>query len=95
MKLPENYSFGSAIAASVLNDKLLSLLLMKKILSREEVFDLLETALLTLEQIQADFAVASRRQQFEDHLRAARLRIEEIRIALDIRHPSNPHRDQI
>jgi hypothetical protein len=49
-----------------------------------------ETTLLSLEQLQSAFAAGRSQQEFEGHVKAARLRIEEIHIALDIRHPSNP-----
>jgi hypothetical protein len=91
MKLSDNYTLGTALAASALTDRLLSLLLIKGLLSREEVFELLDTTLLSLEQLQSHFAAAPSRQSIEDHLKAARFRIEEIRIGLNIRHPSNPH----
>jgi hypothetical protein len=94
MKLSKNYTLGSALAASALDMHLLSLLLKKGILTRDEMFELLETAQLSLEQLQSHFEASPTRQEFEDHLKAARFRIEEIRIALNIRHPSNPHQDQ-
>ena len=94
MKLSKNYTLGSALAASALDINLLSLLLKKGLLTRDEMFELLETTQLSLEQLQSHFAALSRRQEFEDHLKAARFRIEEIRIILDKRHPTNPPRDQ-
>ena len=90
MKLSNDYSLGSAIAASALDFNLLSLLITKGLLNRDEVFELLETTLLSLEQLQSAFAAGRSQQEFEGHVKAAELRIEEIHIALDIRHPSNP-----
>jgi hypothetical protein len=95
MKLSNDYSFGAGIAAALLNQNLISLLLTKGVLNRGEAFELLDTTLLSLEQVQSHFAAVSRRQEFEGHLKAARFRIEETRIALNIRHPSNPRPDQI
>lgn len=94
MKLSDDYALGAGIAAAILNQNFLSLLLTKGVLNRDEVFDLLETTLLSLEQLQSHFAAAPRRQEFEGHLKAARFQIEDIRIALNTRHPLNPYRDQ-
>jgi hypothetical protein len=94
MQLSKDYSVGAGIAAALLNQNLISLLLAKGVLKRDEVFDLLDTTLLSLEQLQSHIAAASQMQEFEGHLKAARFRIEETRIVLNMRHPSNPHPDQ-
>jgi hypothetical protein len=93
MKLSENYTIGAGFAASVLQEGLLSLLIVKGIVSRAEAFDLVDSSLLSLEQLQAHFAALPRRQQFEDHLKAARCRFEEMRITLNKRHPQYPLQD--
>ncbi len=90
MKLSDDYAPGTAIATHALNQNLLSLLLTKGILNRGDVFELLETTLLSLEQLQSHFAAAPKRQKFEGYLKAARFQLEATRIALNIRHPSNP-----
>jgi hypothetical protein len=89
MKLSDDYIPGTALAASVLNEKLLSLLLTKGTLNRGEVFELLETTLLSLEQLQSHFAAVPKRQKFEGYLKAARFQLEATRIALNIQHPSD------
>jgi hypothetical protein len=89
MKLSDDYVPGVALATFALNERLLSLLLTKGVLNRHEVFELLETTLLSLEQLQSHFSAALKWQSFEGYLKAARFQIELMRLALNTRHPPN------
>jgi hypothetical protein len=90
MPLSKNFAPGAAIASACMSENLLSLLFQKGVINRGEMFELLETTLLKLEQLQADFAVSPKNAEFQSQLQAARSVIESTRITLKTRHPSNP-----
>ena len=78
---------GAAIASLLPHERLLDLLIEKKILSREEIFEYVESVLLSAEELQSSLDAEGSRAARELSLRAVRSHIEGIRLALEVRHP--------
>ena len=82
MEFPDDYEAGAGLAASVLIHELTKHLLGKKVMSRGEVLEVLESTLFVLEHLRAAFENTARTpQRHIKRVDLARLRIEEMRIA--------------
>lgn len=87
MKLSKDAIPGAAIASLLLHERLLDLIIDKKILSRDEVLEHVESVLLSAEELQSSLDAAQSKAAAELSLRAVRSHIEGIRLGLEVRHP--------
>ncbi len=87
MKPTKHMFQGAAMASLLLHQELLSLLILKGIVSRDEILEHLESTMLAAEQMQSSLEAAKRGGADELSLPAVRAHLESLRTTLEIRHP--------